>query len=43
MNKSDLIDAVAKQADLSKTKAQEALEAVLSSIKGTLKRGKCCF
>ena len=39
MNKSDLIDAVAKQADLSKTKAQEALEAVLSSIKGTLKKG----
>ena len=39
MNKSELIDAVAKQADLPKTKAQTALEAVIDCIKGSLKKG----
>ncbi|MGE4314053.1 MAG: HU family DNA-binding protein [Pseudobdellovibrionaceae bacterium] len=39
MNKSELIDAVAKQADLPKTKAQTALEAVIDCIKASLKKG----
>ncbi len=40
MNKSELINSVAKKADLPKTKAQDALEAVIDSIKASLKSGK---
>lgn len=39
MNKQDLIAHVAKQADLSKSKAAEAVDAVFEGIKGTLKSG----
>ncbi|MCB1532434.1 MAG: HU family DNA-binding protein [Alphaproteobacteria bacterium] len=39
MNKQDLIAYVAKQADLSKSKAAEAVDAVFDGIKGTLKKG----
>ncbi len=39
MNKQELIDFVAKQADLPKTKAQAAIEAIFDGIKGTLKKG----
>jgi DNA-binding protein HU-beta len=39
MNKSELIDAVAQQADLSKAKAEDALNAVISSVTTALKKG----
>ena len=39
MNKSDLIDAMASKADISKSAAGEALDAVLESITATLKKG----
>ena len=39
MNKSELIDAVAKKADVSKTKAQACLEAMIDSVKSALKTG----
>ncbi len=39
MNKQDLIDMVAEKADLPKTKAQEAVEAMIGAIKSTLKKG----
>lgn len=39
MNKSELIDAIAKGADLPKTKAQEALEATTAAIRGSLESG----
>lgn len=39
MNKSELIDAVAKEADLPKTKAQEAIESVIDVITKALKTG----
>lgn len=39
MNKSELIDAVAKQADLTKTAAGQAVDAVLSAITGTVAKG----
>ncbi|QQG37400.1 MAG: HU family DNA-binding protein [Micavibrio aeruginosavorus] len=39
MNKQDLINEVAKVADLPKNKAQEAVEAIFESIKLTLKSG----
>lgn len=39
MNKQDLIDQVASKADLPKTKAQEAVEAIIDSIKSSLKSG----
>lgn len=39
MNKQELIDFVAKQADLPKTKAQSAIEALFEGIKSTLKKG----
>ena len=38
MNKSDLIDAVAGKADLSKSDASDAVDAVIDSITGALKR-----
>jgi DNA-binding protein HU-beta len=39
VNKQELIDFVAKQADLPKTKAQSAVEAIVDGIKATLKKG----
>ncbi|NOX08478.1 MAG: HU family DNA-binding protein [Gammaproteobacteria bacterium] len=39
MNKSELIDAVAAAADMSKTGAASAVDAVLASITGALKAG----
>ncbi len=39
MNKSELIDQVAKQADLSKAAAGRALDAVIQSIRTSLKKG----
>ena len=39
MNKQDLITHVAKQCDLSKSKAAECVDAVFDGIKGTLKKG----
>jgi DNA-binding protein HU-beta len=39
MNKSELVEAVAKKADISKVAAQEALEAVIESITKALKKG----
>lgn len=39
MNKQELVDKVAEVADLPKTKAQEAVEAIFETIKGSLKKG----
>lgn len=39
MNKSELIDSVAAQADLSKADAGRALDAMISSISKALKKG----
>lgn len=39
MNKSELIDAIAKEAEISKTAASRALDAVLVSITKALKNG----
>lgn len=39
MNKSDLIDAVAAQADISKADASRAVDAVVDSITNALKKG----
>ena len=39
MNKSELIDIVAAKADISKTSAGEALDAVLTGITDALKKG----
>ena len=39
MNKSDLVDAIAKSADISKAAAARALEATVDTIKKTLKKG----
>jgi len=39
MNKQELVAQVAKNADLSKTKAAEAVDAVISAIKASLKKG----
>ncbi|MFC5713477.1 HU family DNA-binding protein [Thalassorhabdus alkalitolerans] len=39
MNKTDLINAVAEQADLSKKDASKAVDAVFDSITDTLKQG----
>lgn len=40
MSKKDLIDAVAKEAELTKEKAGVAVEAVLAHIKETMKKGE---
>lgn len=40
MNKSELIDSVAKQADISKAAAQRALDSMVSAIRVSLKRGQ---
>ena len=39
MNKADLIDMVATKAELSKTDASSAVDAVINGITSTLKRG----
>jgi DNA-binding protein HU-beta len=39
VNKSDLIEHIAKQADISKAAAARALEAVIGGVKTTLKKG----
>ena len=39
MNKQDLIDSVAKSADLSKAAAGRALDAAIAAIKTSLKKG----
>ncbi|MEY4960211.1 MAG: hypothetical protein RL610_390 [Pseudomonadota bacterium] len=40
MNKSELIDAISKSADISKASAGKALEGTLTAIKATLKKGQ---
>ncbi len=40
MNKSDLIDAIAKSADISKAAATRALDATIESVKKSLKKGE---
>ena len=39
MNKSELIDQIAKSADLSKAAAGRALDATIAAVKTTLKKG----
>lgn len=39
MNKSELIEHIAKQADISKAAAGRALEAMIGGVKSTLKKG----
>ncbi len=39
MNKSELIDAIAKHADISKAAAGRALDATVNSINGSLRKG----
>lgn len=39
MNKQDLVSKVAETADISKTKAASAVDAVIDAIKGSLKKG----
>lgn len=39
MNKSEMIDSIARHADISKAAAGRALDAVVSSIKASLKKG----
>jgi DNA-binding protein HU-beta len=39
VNKSELIDQVAKSADISKAAAGRAIDAAISAIRGTLKKG----
>jgi DNA-binding protein HU-beta len=39
VNKSELIDQVAKQADISKAAATRALDAAIGAVKGALKKG----
>lgn len=42
MNKQDLVARVAQKADLSKTKAAEAVDACFDAIKSCLKKGDDC-
>ena len=39
MNKSELIDLIAKKADISKAAAGRALDATIDSVRSTLKKG----
>jgi DNA-binding protein HU-beta len=39
VNKSELIDAIAKDADMSKAAAGRALDATVAAVKGALKKG----
>lgn len=40
MNKTEMIEAVAKSADISKAAAGRAVEAVIASVRSTLKKGQ---
>ena len=40
MNKTEIIEAVAKQADISKAAAGRAVEAMIGTIRGSLKKGQ---
>lgn len=40
MNKAELVEAVAKAADISKASAEKALDGALNAIKGSLKKGQ---
>ena len=40
MNKSELIDHIAQQADISKASAARALEALIGGVQGALKKGE---
>jgi DNA-binding protein HU-beta len=40
MNKADLVEAIARSADISKVGAERAVESALSAITGALKRGQ---
>jgi DNA-binding protein HU-beta len=40
MNKQDLIESIAKSADLSKAGAARALDAAVSAVRGSLKKGQ---
>jgi DNA-binding protein HU-beta len=40
MNKSELIDTIARHADISKAAAGRALEATVNAIKGSLRKGE---
>ncbi len=40
MNKSELIESVAKSADISKAAAQRALDAMVTAVRVSLKRGQ---
>ena len=40
MNKSDLIESIAKSADISKAAAQRSLDSMVSAIKGSLKKNQ---
>jgi DNA-binding protein HU-beta len=42
VNKSELIDAIAKSADVSKACAGDCLDATLSAIRVSLKKGQSC-
>lgn len=39
MNKAELVDAMASDADISKEQAKKALDSFINSTKGTLKKG----
>lgn len=39
MNKQELVDSVAKKTGLPKTKAQDAVQAIIETIKASLKKG----
>jgi DNA-binding protein HU-beta len=39
MNKTEMIDQIARSADISKAAAERALDATIASIKGTLRKG----
>ncbi len=40
MNKADLVEAVSKSVDLSKTAAEKAIDAALGAIRASLRRGQ---
>jgi DNA-binding protein HU-beta len=40
LNKTEMIEAVAKSADISKAAAGRAVEAVIASVRGSLKKGQ---
>lgn len=40
MNKAEVVEAVAKAADISKASAEKALDGALNAIKGSLKKGQ---